>query len=152
MLFFKCFAGFRHIESRDKNNVTSLIKLQSASFFFLHMERIYIKSILVWKFSQIIHKLPEWRPTYYCFFFFFWTHPVVFCSFQMMNRFEVSHVMWYSSLRKPFTWLYCKLFCSTILLFMTCGWDKTLYLSKFMLKILTKETLVDHRHGEAMET
>ena len=46
MMYFKCFAvhkiaSFIKFESRDKNNVKSLTKLQSTAFF-LYMEPIYI--------------------------------------------------------------------------------------------------------------
>ena len=51
MLHSKCFVmdkitSFVHIESRGKNGVTNLIKLQS-TLFFLHTEPIYIVFISV---------------------------------------------------------------------------------------------------------
>ena len=56
---------FCYIESGGKNNVTSLIKLQSTSFF-LHMEPVYMEPV---SFQKNIHDLTKWRPNYYCTLF-----------------------------------------------------------------------------------
>ena len=81
---------FCHIESRGKNNVPSLIKLQSTSIFFstqgAYFYIVFISACYSLK-KKKFQDLKNWHPSYYCTFFL--THPV-YVDLLQITRGEIT--------------------------------------------------------------